>query len=193
MVGMLNNSVLVENLTGMKLSKENIHYGKVYQNHTGKQFELFWLIFRMRWGHLVLVHIVSIRFFCSIVSILIFFEQTCFILMSLTTYKRHHFLSNSTLLLITFYVSCNVLHIQYFTTFYFEKRLEWKLTYAFLEYRFWGGLMNHFVSVMEGIFFGYSYALPRFLFQFIERLLLSEFPWLCKFNCQNHSSFSCLK
>ncbi|OMO71436.1 hypothetical protein COLO4_28251 [Corchorus olitorius] len=32
----------------MKLLKENIDYGKVYQNLTGKQFELFWLIFRMR-------------------------------------------------------------------------------------------------------------------------------------------------
>lgn len=38
----------IENLTGMILWKENILYGMVYQNPTGRQFELFWLTFRIR-------------------------------------------------------------------------------------------------------------------------------------------------
>ncbi|KAG8490811.1 hypothetical protein CXB51_014018 [Gossypium anomalum] len=37
-----------------KFWKENIHYGKVYQNHTGKLFEHFWLTFRMRLGYVIL-------------------------------------------------------------------------------------------------------------------------------------------
>ncbi|XVF27512.1 hypothetical protein REPUB_Repub14bG0114000 [Reevesia pubescens] len=53
-------------MTGIKLWEENIHYGMVYQNHTWKQFELFWLIFRMSSlkGYLLLLefHALSSRF-----------------------------------------------------------------------------------------------------------------------------------